>query len=77
MTKLYIVGFKGKTQVFPCVVENNKSVKENLSYGGEATFRMYGDHGAVMDSPQFGTILTWDGRGCKATPYGKSRYGLK
>lgn len=76
MAKLYIVGFQGKTKVISTKIENNDTVKKNLSYGGEATFHMYGDHGAVMDSPQFGVIATWDGRGVKPTVYGKSRYGL-
>lgn len=76
MAKLYIVGFEGKSKERHAVVDNNQSVKDNLSYGGEATFMMRGDHGAVYDA-FFSTVLIWNGNGYKATPYGKERYGLR
>lgn len=76
MAKLYIVGFEGKSKEWHAVVDNNQSVKDNLSYGGEATFMMRGDHGAVYDA-FFSTVLTWNGNGHKATSYAKERYGLR
>lgn len=76
MAKLYIVGFEGKSKERHAVINNNQSVKDNLSYGGEATFMMRGDHGAVFDT-YFCTVLTWDSKGNHATFYGKERYGLR
>lgn len=75
MAKLYIVSFEGKTKCYTAKIDNNETVKKNLSYGGEATFRMYGDHGAVMDT-HFSVVATWSGRGVKPTAYGKAQYGL-
>ena len=76
MAKLYIVGFQGKSREYHAIVDNNQSVKENLSYGGEASFRLYGDHGAVYDN-WFATVMTWDGKGRHYTPYAKEKYGFK
>lgn len=76
MVKLYIVGFEGKSKEWHTVIDNNQSVKDNLAYGGEATFMMRGDHGAVYDA-FFSTILIWNGNGNHVTPYGKERYGLR
>ena len=76
MAKLYIVGFEGKSKEWHTVIDNNQSVKDNLSYGGEATFMMRGDHGAVYDA-FFSTVLIWNGNGHKATSYAKERYGLR
>lgn len=85
MAKLYIVGFsKNRQTIYPRVVDTGKeTVKQSLSYGGKATFEIYGDHGAIMDSPQFGCIARWTASPTygtitvKATAYGESRYGLK
>lgn len=76
MAKLYIVGFEGKSKEWHSVIDNNQSVKDNLSYGGEATFKMWGDHGAVYDA-FFCTVLIWNGKGKQATLYAKEKYGLR
>lgn len=76
MAKLYIVGFEGKSKEWHTVIDNNQSVKDNLSYGGVATFSMIGDHGAVYDA-YFNTVLIWNGKGKQATFYGKEKYGLR